>query len=103
MTTEFDLPRPLGMECDSGRWNEQAAQNLAEADGLGRLGDEHWRVIHYLREHFVQYGAPPPMHTACVQNDLEPQCVERLFHGAREAWRIAGLPDPGSEAQTYMD
>lgn len=103
MTTEFDLPTPIGMECDSGRWNEQLARNIASADGIGPLGEAHWRVIRYLREHFVQYGAAPPMYLACVQNNLDPRCVETLFHGAREAWRIAGLPDPGSEAINYMD
>jgi tRNA 2-thiouridine synthesizing protein E len=105
MTTEHELMRNVrpGMECDSGRWTEQMAENLAEADGLGRLGEEHWRVIRYLREHFVQYGAAPPMHLACVHSSLDPHCVERLFNGAREAWRIAGLPDPGAEAKTYMD
>jgi len=29
-------------------------------------------------------------------------CLEQLFHGTREAWRIAGLPDPGEEARAYM-
>jgi len=104
MTTEHELRnRRIGMECDSGRWTEQIARNLALADGVGPLGEKHWRLIHFLREHFVQYGAPPPMHMACVQNEMEPRCAEELFHGAREAWRIAGLPDPGAEAMSYMD
>ncbi len=103
MITEFDLPSPIGTENDSGRWNEQLARNIASADGIGPLNEAHWRVIRFLRQHFVQYGAAPPMHLACVRNDLEPHCVEHLFSGAREAWRIAGLPDPGSEAISYMD
>jgi tRNA 2-thiouridine synthesizing protein E len=28
--------------------------------------------------------------------------VDRLFGGCREAWRIAGLPNPGEEAKSYM-
>jgi tRNA 2-thiouridine synthesizing protein E len=28
--------------------------------------------------------------------------VQRLFGGCREAWRIAGLPNPGEEAKNYM-
>ncbi len=102
MTTEFDLPS-IGSEGDGSRWNEQLARNIASADGIGPLGEAHWRVIRYLRQHFVQYGAAPPMHVACVQNNLDPHCVDKLFHGAREAWRVAGLPDPGSEAISYMD
>lgn len=103
MTTEFDVTRPLSMQCDSSRWNAQLAQEWALADGLGPLSTEHWRILRFLREHFVQYGASPPMHLACSLNRLDPKCIDRLFHGAREAWRLAGLPEPGSEAQTYMD
>jgi len=103
MTTVYEFPPFSGMECDSGRWNEQIAQELAQADGIGPLGSEHWRVLRFLREHFVQYGAPPPMHLACSLNRLDPHCIDRLFHGAREAWRLAGLPAPGTEAQNYMD
>jgi tRNA 2-thiouridine synthesizing protein E len=28
--------------------------------------------------------------------------VEHLFRSQREAWRIAGLPDPGEEARAYL-
>lgn len=103
MTTTYEISPIIGMECDSSRWNEQTAQELARADGIGPLGSEHWRVLCFLREHFVQYGAAPPMHLACSRNRLEPRCIDRLFHGSREAWRLAGLPDPGSEASNYMD
>jgi len=70
-------------------------------DGIGELKEEHWKIIDTLRSHFIQYGAMPPMHMACVVNHLDPHCVEELFHNAREAWTVAGLPDPGEEARSY--
>ena len=33
---------------------------------------------------------------------MDKHCVDKLFHSQREAWRVAGLPDPGEEARAYM-
>ena len=82
-------------------WSEKFAKKLAREFGLERLTEAHWAVIHTLRTHFIQYGALPPMRFACDISRLEPHCVDRLFHSPQEAWRIAGLPDPGEEAQGY--
>lgn len=100
MTTQFELLAPQAKSA-SQPWNEKVAQQIALRDGLGQLGEEHWRVIRTLRSHFIQYGAMPPMRLACTTNHLEPHCVEHLFHSAEEAWTVAGLPDPGDEARGY--
>lgn len=82
-------------------WSEKHAEELAREFGVGRLTESHWRIIHTLRNHFVQYGALPPMRFACDISRMDPHCVSQLFHSPQEAWRIAGLPDPGEEAQSY--
>jgi tRNA 2-thiouridine synthesizing protein E len=101
MTTSFELPAGTESVMPQGPWSHEYAQEIALRDGIGPLSDEHWRVIDTLRNHFVQYGAMPPMRLACVVNHLDPHCVEQLFHNAREAWTVAGLPDPGEEARSY--
>ncbi|MEJ2347169.1 MAG: TusE/DsrC/DsvC family sulfur relay protein [Gammaproteobacteria bacterium] len=99
-TLEFD---DAGFLKNPHQWNESLAERIAEHDGLGTLTDRHWSVIRSLRAHYLRCGAPPAMHHICHLNHLGPDCVDRLFgHGALEAWRIAGLPDPGEEAKTYM-
>lgn len=103
MRQRSELQEKIGMECDSGKWDEMIAERLAEREGIPELTDEHWRLLCFLREHYIQYGAAPPMHVACSHNHMEPHCESRLFHGAREAWHIAGLPDPGEEAMAYME
>ena len=103
MTTEFETVVGAIEQGDlPTSWSEELAQRIATADGLGELTEAHWKVIHTLREHFVQYGALPPMRLACGVNQLEPHCVEELFHSAYEAWHVAGLPEPGTEAMSYM-
>ena len=84
-------------------WSRQIARTLAAMDGLTDLGPDHWAIIYYLREHHLTYGSLPPMSQVCRTRDLNSRAVGRLFGGCRAAWRIAGLPNPGSEAISYMD
>lgn len=103
MTTEYEsMMSSMPNTTEYRPWSEDQARRLAKEAGVGELGEAHWRVIHTLREHFVQYGALPPMQLACGVNRLGPHCVEQLFHGADGAWRVAGLPEPGSEALGYL-
>lgn len=83
-------------------WNEQIARMLARLDGLDELTDQHWVVIHSLRDHFTHFGTPPMFHHVGIANHMDKHCVENLFHSQREAWRVSGLPNPGEEAKTYM-
>jgi sulfur relay (sulfurtransferase) DsrC/TusE family protein len=103
MTTEYEsmAGSPAGVS-GTTPWSEEVARRVAAEKGLGELTESHWRVIHTLRAHFVQYGALPPMRLACGLNRLEPDCTEALFRGAHEAWQVAGLPEPGSESSGYL-
>lgn len=97
---EFDM---AGFLKNPTQWSEQLANEIASKDGLTELTQSHWNVIHWLREHFDRFGTAPPAfrHIAHI-NHLGPHGIEALFRTPREAWRIAGLPDPGEEARTYM-
>jgi tRNA 2-thiouridine synthesizing protein E len=83
-------------------WNRDLALRIAAQLGLRELTESHWLVIDYLREHYVEKSALPWEEHLCRELDLVRDCVHRLFGGAIEAWQIAGLPDPGEEARTYM-
>ncbi len=100
MTTAYEVSH-AGAESKRQPWTEKLAESLAQESGLGHLTEAHWKVIHTLRSHFIQYGALPPMRFACDISRLEPHCVDQLFHTPQEAWRIAGLPAPGEEAEGY--
>ena len=84
-------------------WNRALAKAIAHRDGLLALTPRHWVIIHDLREHYRRFGpAPPAFSHICRVHHLGPHCICELFRSEREAWRIAGLPDPGEEAWTYM-
>ena len=92
-----------GFLIDPSQWNKQAAKMIAAMDDIGPLGPDHWSVIYYLREHHLTYGSLPPMAQVCRTAHLGKYAVHWLFGGCRAAWRVAGLPNPGDEALTYMN
>ncbi len=91
-----------GFLLDPHSWNKQMARMIAEMDEIGPLGPDHWSVIYYVREHHLTYGSLPPMAQVCRTAHLGQYAVHWLFGGCRGAWRVAGLPNPGEEALTYM-
>jgi tRNA 2-thiouridine synthesizing protein E len=92
-----------GFFCDPETWTEELARVIARNDGVPELTPDHWAIIHALREHYHRFGtAPPAFSHLCNEHHLGKHCVENLFCSEREAWRIAGLPDPGEEAKAYM-
>jgi TusE/DsrC/DsvC family sulfur relay protein len=91
-----------GFLVDPSTWSQQTAFMIADMDDIGLLGPDHWSVIYYLREHHLTYGSIPPMCQVCRTAKLRKYAVDWLFGGCRSAWRIAGLPNPGAEALSYM-
>lgn len=92
-----------GFLLDPHAWTKETSRLIAEMDGIGSLGPDHWAIIFYLREHYLANGTLPVMRQVCRVSHLEKDAVRRLFGGCREAWRTAGLPNPGEEAKAYMD
>ena len=91
-----------GFLIEPNLWNRDIAQQIAYYDGLGQITKPQWQVLYYLREHYLDLQCIPPMGHLCHVLGQEKHCVEHLFHSEKEAWRVAGLPDPGGEAKTLM-
>ena len=84
-------------------WTREIASALARQDGLPELMHDQWVIINALRDHYHRLGtALPAFSHICHVHHLGKHCVDRLFQSEREAWRVAGLPDPGEEAKAYM-
>jgi TusE/DsrC/DsvC family sulfur relay protein len=83
-------------------WSERLATEIAEEEGVGPLTEKHWRVLNYVRDKFFLLGALPNMRRICRGTVLSRSEIYDLFGGCLSAWRIAGLPNPGEEARTYL-
>jgi TusE/DsrC/DsvC family sulfur relay protein len=104
MDTEKSHPHfdSHGFLLDEHEWDETFASTIARQDGVGPLTETHWEIIRELRRSWLDAHTIPAISHICHKAGLDSMCMEELFHGPREAWRIAGLPDPGSEARVYM-
>lgn len=91
-----------GLLCNPQQWNDTIAQLLADYHEVGTLTTDHWQVISTLRAHYARFGAAPAMIQVCRLHGKDRNWVHNLFHSCLNAWRVAGLPDPGEEAKSYM-
>jgi tRNA 2-thiouridine synthesizing protein E len=97
-------PLPLdaeGFMIDPELWSPGMTRGIARLDDL-RLTPERWSIIYYLRERHLASGAIPSVSQVCRSQGLDRNAVRRLFGSCRQAWRVAGRPNPGEEALTYM-
>ncbi len=91
-----------GLLVDAQQWNVPIAYWLARQNGIDNLTDQHWRFIHALRGYYFKYSFPPAISVICRREGMDNHCVQRLFCTCLNAWRVAGLPDPGEEAKSYL-
>ena len=84
-------------------WNREVALVIAHDLKINLLTAEHWKVIDAMRLHFERFGVAPAMHNICRANHKNEEWVHDLFGSCFNAWRVAGLPDPGEEAKAYLN
>jgi dissimilatory sulfite reductase related protein len=92
-----------GFLSESGNWSVDLADDLAREAGIGELTAKHWEVIQYVRERYFSIGALPVMRLVCRAAGLDRHNAHQLFSSCKSLWRIAGLPNPGAEAKSYMN
>ena len=84
-----------GFLVDSNQWDEYYAVFRAHDMKIpgGRLSENHWRVIRFLREYFHENQEVPPVYDACRALDIDLGELERLFPDGyhRGAVKMAGL------------
>ena len=100
---DADVLDKYGFLKEPDLWSRDLALGLAAEMNLGELTEAHWRVIDWIRAHHLDSGMLPVQSTLCREVELDPDCIVALFGGPIELWRLAGLPDPGEEARTYME
>jgi tRNA 2-thiouridine synthesizing protein E len=77
-------------------WNENVAKDFAMTEGVEQLTDEHWKVINYLRNYYLQFGIAPMIRKLCKETGFKLNEIYALFPSgpAKGACKLAGLPKP---------
>lgn len=107
MSTPLNMPGtavfdPDGFLIDPDMWSESLADRIAQTDGLGQLSELQLGLLHTLRREFSRHGTVTALSHICHLEGQGATCMQHLFPSPREAWRVAGLPNPGEEAKTYL-
>lgn len=107
MTPPFSMPVTAvfdsdGFLLDPDMWNESLADRIAQNDGLGQLSELQIGLLHALRREFAKHGVVTALSHVCHLTGQSADCMQHLFPNPREAWRVAGLPNPGEEAKAYL-
>jgi tRNA 2-thiouridine synthesizing protein E len=77
-------------------WTRDKAHELADRNDLGPLTDDHWRIIEYVRDYYLETGEGPSIVKIGKQVGMTSKAICTLFPCgvARGAYRLAGLPRP---------
>ncbi len=91
--TTLDLNED-GFVQEPARWNDAVAQALATSEGIEEMTANHWKVVRYIRAHYLEFGVPPLVRKLCKQTGLQLKEIFVLFRGgpAKGACKVAGLP-----------
>jgi TusE/DsrC/DsvC family sulfur relay protein len=99
---QFHLLDEDGFLVDAHEWTRAFSEQRAEEKGLA-LNSKHWQLIELLRSKYLKLGALPPMRTVCKSVGLNRDELKSHFGSCLNLWKLAGLPNPGEEAITYMN
>ena len=77
-------------------WSEDVAKALAGGEGVDELTEEHWKVMHYLRDYYQKFGVAPMIRKLCKETGFPLKKIYDLFPSgpAKGACKLAGLPKP---------
>ena len=91
-----------GYLTDITSWNEDVAKVIAASEGIDDLTQEHWDLINYLRDAYVNENGEQPNNRAINKamskawgRKVDSKAVFALFPlgPSKQAGKIAGLPE----------
>ncbi len=85
-----------GFFVDPALWTEEMAPELARAEGIDPLTDQHWQVIRFMRSEYAEKGTGPTVRVLGKTSGVTVKELYQLFPKgpAKIAARIAGIPKP---------
>jgi len=81
---------------DPSEWTREMAVEMAKADGIDTLTDQHWIVIGFMRKEYFDKGTGPTVRVLGKTSGVSVKDLYQLFPKgpAKMAARIAGIPKP---------
>ena len=91
-----------GFLLDPSDWSRQFTERRAQDKGI-ELTDQDWQLVELIRDKYLRLGSLPLMRHVCKQTGIDKLQVIQQFGSCIALWKMAGLPNPGGEAKSYMN
>ena len=77
-------------------WNDDVAKDFMTTEGISGLTEDHWKVIHFIRNYYLQFEIAPMIRKLCKETGFTLKQIYALFPSgpAKGACKLAGLPRP---------
>ncbi len=87
-----------GFFVDSRDWSPEIAVILSREMGMAAISEEHWQILHFLRDYYLSNGRAPLNAELKRGMGLSLMELESMFPGgiSQSARLLAGLPNPKS-------
>lgn len=88
---------PEGFMVNPEEWDEEVAVVLAKSEErIESLTQDHWAVIHYIRDYYLEKNLAPMVRKVCKNTGFPLKYIFELFPSgpAKGACKVAGLPKP---------
>ena len=81
---------------DPALWTEAVAADLAKTEGVENLTEDHWKVVNWIREYYLEFNMAPMIRKLCKSTGFKLKEIYDLFPSgpAKGACKVAGLPKP---------
>jgi tRNA 2-thiouridine synthesizing protein E len=85
-----------GFITNPDEWNDDVAKALGSTEGVDDLNEDHWKIVHYLRDYYLKFGVAPMIRKLCKETGFPLKKIYELFPSgpAKGACKVAGLPKP---------
>ena len=81
---------------DPDQWDEAVAADLAKGEGVDDMSENHWKVVNFTREYYLEFNMAPMIRKLCKSTGFKLKEIYELFPSgpAKGACKVAGLPKP---------
>lgn len=86
-----------GFLVNTEAWTKEIAELLAiKEEGIEQLTEDHWKVIEYIRNYYLEKNLAPMVRKICKTTGFQLRYIYELFPSgpAKGACKLAGLPKP---------
>jgi tRNA 2-thiouridine synthesizing protein E len=81
---------------DPAAWDKQVAAALAKTEGVDEMSENHWKLVNYLRNYYLEFEMAPMIRKLCKESGFKLSEIYEMFPSgpAKGACKVAGLPKP---------